>query len=122
MSCSISGVYNITCDQGATFSRTITWTDSANVAYNIASYTARMHVRETVNSASTIVELTTANGRITLGANAATQGQVSLLIAANTTANLTAGLYVYDLELVSSTGVVDRILEGNFKVKAEVTR
>lgn len=121
MSC-VAGTYNITCNQGATFSRTITWTDSARDPYNISTYTARMHVRETVNAASTIVELTTANGRITLGANVATQGQVSLLIAANTTANLTPGLYVYDLELVSSTGIVDRILEGNFKVSAEVTR
>jgi hypothetical protein len=121
MSC-VAGTYNITCNQGATFHRTITWTDSARDPYDIGNYTARMHVRTTANAASTIVELTTENGRITLGNTTATKGQVNLLIAANTTANLTAGLYVYDLELVSNTGVVDRILEGNFKVSAEVTR
>jgi hypothetical protein len=81
-----------------------------------------MQVRETVATATIIVELTTANGRITLGNTIATKGQVNLLIDATTTAGLAPGLYVYDLELVSNTGVVDRILEGNFKVSAEVTR
>lgn len=81
-----------------------------------------MHVRATVDASTTIIELTTANGRIALGNTVATKGQVTLTIAANTTTTLTPGLYVYDLELVSSTGVVDRILEGNFKVSAEVTR
>ena len=118
MTC-IAGTYNITCDQGATFSRTITWTDSARNPYNLTGYTARMHVRETANAASTITTLTTSNSRIALGGAA---GTVTLTIAATDTANLTAGLYVYDLELVSGAGVVSRIIEGNFKVKAEVTR
>ena len=122
MSCSIAGTYNITCSQGTTFRRTITWTDSARQPYDIGNYTARMQVRATVASTSIVLELTTANGRITLGNTAETKGQVNLLVSATTTAALTPGLYVYDLELVSSTGVVDRILEGNFKVSAEVTR
>lgn len=118
MTC-IAGLYNITCDQGATFSRTLTWTNSAKTPYNLTGYTARMHVRETVASASTIVELTTANSRISLGGAA---GTVTLTISAADTANLTPGKYVYDLELVSGGGVVSRIIEGNFVVKAEVTR
>jgi tRNA threonylcarbamoyladenosine modification (KEOPS) complex Pcc1 subunit len=119
MSCSISGVYNISCDQGATFSRVITWTDSARSPYNITGYTARMHVRSNVTANTTAITLTTANSRITLGGAA---GTVTLTIAATDTANLTAGLYVYDLELVSSANVVTRLIEGNFNVKAEVTR
>jgi tRNA threonylcarbamoyladenosine modification (KEOPS) complex Pcc1 subunit len=78
-----------------------------------------MHVRETVESANTIVQLTTANSRISLGGAA---GTVNLTIAATDTANLTPGLYVYDLELVSSANVVTRLIEGNFNVRAEVTR
>jgi hypothetical protein len=81
-----------------------------------------MHVRAAVDASTTIIELTTANGLITLGNTNATKGQITLTIAANTTAALVPGQYVYDLELVSSTGIVDRILEGNFKVSAEVTR
>jgi hypothetical protein len=119
MSCSIAGTYNITCNQGATFSRTITWTDSAKNAIDITGYTARMQVRTAANAASTVLELTTSNNRISLGGAA---GTVTLTVDAATTANLTPALYVYDLELVSGGGVVTRLIEGNFNVKAEVTR
>jgi hypothetical protein len=119
MTCSVAGVYNITCNQGATFQRTITWTDSARDPINLTSYTARMHVRTLANASTTILELTTENSRIALGGTA---GTVDLTVAANTTANLTPALYVYDLEVVSAGGVVTRLIEGNFNVKAEVTR
>lgn len=119
MSCAISGIYNITCDQGATFKRTITWTNQARVPYNLTGYTARMQVRSTIDSSTVILELTTANSRISLGGTA---GTVNLLVSATTTAALTPGLYVYDLELVSGGGEVTRLIEGNFNVRAEVTR
>lgn len=119
MSCSIAGTYNMTCNQGATLQRTITWTDPAKRPINLSGYTARMHVRATTESNTKVLELTTSNNRITLGGAA---GTVSLNVDANTTANLTPGLYVYDLELVSGGGEVTRLVEGNFNVKAEVTR
>jgi hypothetical protein len=78
-----------------------------------------MQVRANVESSTVILELTTSNSRITLGGTA---GTVDLLVPAATTANLTAGLYVYDLELVSGGGEVTRLIEGNFNVRAEVTR
>ena len=120
--CGPTGIHNFTCNQGATFSRTITWKDSANAAYDLNGYTARMHVRETINAANTIITLTTENSRITLGNTANTKGQITLTISAADTANLTPAIYVYDLEVVSGGGVVDRLIEGNFVVKAEVTR
>jgi len=119
MTCGIAGLYNITCQQGATFQRQITWTDSAKDPYNLTGYTARMQVRANTSSNTVIIELTTENNRITLGG---ATGTVDLLISAANTATLTAGQYVYDLELVSGGGVVTRLLEGNFKVSAEVTR
>jgi hypothetical protein len=119
MSCATAGIYNFICNQGATFRRELTWTDSSNVAINITSYTARMHVRANVNANTTLVVLTTENGRISLGG---TNGKVNLLIDAETTANIIPGLYVYDLEMISSGNEVTRLIEGNFKVTAEVTR
>jgi hypothetical protein len=78
-----------------------------------------MHVRTTAAATTTLVELTTTNSRIALGGIA---GTVTLTISATDTAALTPGKYVYDLELVSGGGIVSRIIEGNFIVKAEVTR
>ncbi len=79
-----------------------------------------MHVRETVESASTILELTTANSRITLGGSS---GTVTMTVSAADMAAVPEGKYVYDLEIVAPvTGVVNRLIQGNFVVRPEVTR
>jgi hypothetical protein len=109
----------MTCNQGATLKRTITWTDSAKNPINLTGFTARMQVRAATSSSSVILELTTANNRVSLGG---ADGTVNLLVAASDTAQLAPGQYVYDLELVSLGGEVTRLVEGNFVVKAEVTR
>jgi hypothetical protein len=109
-------------DQGATFSRRIIWkTDTANpLPVDVTGYSARMHVRRTKNADSTIVELTTENGRIALGE---TDGRVDLFLDAGTTTTIPApATYFYDLEMVAGDGFVTRLIEGKLKVKPEVTR
>lgn len=117
--CPPAGIYNIVADQGATLSRVITWRDSAKNPYNNTGYSARMHVRSTVDSSAVILELTTVNGRISLGG---VNGQVTLNVSATTMTSVAGGKYVYDLELVSPAGVVTRLVQGNFVVRGEVTR
>ena len=110
--------YDITIEQGATFSQVVTYKESG-VAINLTGYTARMQVRATLESASTLVELTTANSRIALGGAA---GTITLTISATDTAALTAGRGVYDLELVSGSGIVTRLLQGVCTISRNVTR
>ena len=118
--CPPAGLYNIVADQGATLSRTITWKTSAKVAINVTGYTARMHVRATVDASTTLLVLTTENTCITLGGAA---GTVTMTVPASVTANLTPGIHVYDLELIAPvSGVVSRLVQGNFVVRPEVTR
>lgn len=114
-----AGKYQIVADQGATFSRVLTWKDSTNTAINLTGYTARMHIRQEYESTSIVLTLTTENGRISLGGAA---GTVTLTIDATTMAAVTAKTYVYDLELVSGAGVVTRLVMGTFTVRREVTR
>lgn len=111
------GYYNFTTGQGETFTRTVTWKINTT-AVDITGYTARMQVRKTHRSSTADVSLTHASG-LTLGGAA---GTIDITITAATTAALTAGQYVYDLELVSASGVVTRVLEGTFTLTAEVTR
>jgi hypothetical protein len=113
-----AGRYDITCEQGATFTLTLQWLDENEVAVDLTGYTARMHVRKTVKSSTTLIELTTANNRIVL---TPLTGTIDLVLTATETAGLTDG-GVYDLELVSPGGVVQRILEGKFTLSREVTR
>jgi tRNA threonylcarbamoyladenosine modification (KEOPS) complex Pcc1 subunit len=113
-----AGGYDMVCEQGATFSRVFTWADENEVPVDLTGYTARMHVRTAVGTATTTIELTTANSRITLGGAA---GTITLQLTATDTAALAAKRYVYDLELVSGA-TVTRLLQGAFTVSPEVTR
>lgn len=109
---------DLTCDQGATFTRVLTWLDDDGIAVNLAGYTARMQVRSDHESATVLLSLTTENGGITLGGSA---GTVTLSATATATAALESGEHVYDLELVSGA-VVTRLMQGCFVVDPEVTR
>lgn len=114
------GIYNIVADQGATLRETVVWKDSARSVINVTGYTARMHVRLAIESNSTVLILTTENGRISVIGN---QGRFDLTVSAADMTAVTAGKYVYDLEVIApATGVVNRLMQGNFIVQREVTR
>jgi len=113
-----AGLYNFAAEQGATLARTILYTDADEVETDLTGYTAAMQVRPTAASATVTLELTTENGRITLGGAA---GTVDILVSAATMEAITPGKYYYDLELYSGATVI-RLIEGTFTVKAEVTR
>jgi hypothetical protein len=123
----LAGIYNMTCQQGATFSRVITNkypdpnsppSDPTYLLYNLTGFQARMQVRRTVDSATVLVTLTNSNGGIILGG---VDGTIEITISAADTALLTSS-GVYDLEIVSGTGVVSRVLQGEWRLSPEVTR
>lgn len=115
-----AGLYTLNIDQGATLSLVLTWKDSDGNLVNLTGYTARMTLRPTYSSSTTILSLTTANSRISLGGVA---GTITLTVDATTTAALSAPQSgVYDLELVSGSGVVTRLIQGTFNVSPEATR
>lgn len=135
----VAGRYNITCQQGSTFDLQLTlqYTNPdypANCAnpnicpeflvWDLTGYTARMQVRKYVDSATAIASLTTENlssFRITLGNPDPEDGTIALFIRAeDTRAIATSG--VYDIEIISPTNEVDRILQGEFILSQEVTR
>lgn len=114
-----AGTYNIVADQGATFSRQLTWKDTAGSAVNLTGYTGRMQLRSQIDATgAAVLELTTENNRIVLGGTA---GTIDLSVAATAMADVVASTYVYDLELVSGS-VVTRLVQGTFEVRGEVTR
>lgn len=113
-----AGQYNIVADQGATFSRNLHWKDVNGNAIDITGYTARMQVRQKYTSSTTVLNLVSPTD-ITLGGNS---GTIVVTASATATAAITAGEYVYDLEMVSSAGIVTRLLQGTFELRPEVTR
>ncbi len=111
--------YNLKVEQGTTYgSPVITWKDGAGEPMDLTGYTARMHVRGKIADTTTLLELTTENGRIILGG---ALGTVRLHLTATDTAAITWSEGVYDLELVNGS-YVKRFLEGKISVSKEVTR
>ena len=112
-----AGIYHFTCEQGATFTRDVEVTNFDDSIRILAGFTARMQVRKDLAAASALVELTTENGGISITPNT---GTVSLSISAADTAALQFS-GIYDLELIGSTAIVERLLQGNFNLDAHVT-
>lgn len=113
----MAGQYKILVDQGSTWNLSLRWLDSNGAPVNLTGYAARMHIRESCDASTIIENLTTENGGITVTSS----GYVNLTLTATETAAMTAGDYVYDVELVVDT-TVTRILEGELTVRCEVTR
>lgn len=115
----LAGRYNFVCDQGSTFERTVDIKTPDGEVFSLTGYTGRMHVRREVDSATTLIELTTANGRLAING---ALGRITLTLAPADTAALTRGGY-YDIEIVqTSTGKVYKVLRGEFRLEKEVTR
>jgi hypothetical protein len=104
---------NIVIDQGTTFSTVITLADENGDAINLTGYSANSQIRKHYSSSNS------QSFSISLGG---TLGTVTLSLTSTQTSNLVAGRYVYDVEVVSTSNVVSRIVEGIVTVTPEVTR
>lgn len=115
----MAGRYDILCEQGATLVRTLSVKDDTGLPVVLTGYSARMQVRRTHEAKTAVVELSSANGRITIVANS---GTVGLGLTDEITSTLPVGTFVYDLVLTDSSGAAMRLIEGKFIVAAGVTR
>lgn len=111
--------YQLTIYQGATFRAPFRWSAGDPPApVDLTGCTAKMQVREKLESPDVLLELTTENGGIALGAD----GSVTLFLSDTTTAAIQWRAGVYDLEIKFTDGDVRRLLFGAVKVVPEVTR
>lgn len=110
----MAAVSNLYIDQGTTYSVTITVTNDAGTARNLTGYTARSQLRKSY--------YTTSNTTFTVSINNPSEGEIDLSLSAAQTANIKAGRYVYDVELVSNTNTIERIVEGIITVYPEATK
>ena len=117
-----AGKYDITIEQGATFTLPISYKDSNDQPFLLATgYTARMRIKESVGGtllAST--ESGDSTGATITIALASSGNNITISMTADNTAALNFDHAVYDLELVSGSQV-DRIIQGRVKLAKEVT-
>ena len=112
----MSAKYNLVCDQATTFNFQFQILNN-QTPLNLTGYTGTMTVRPFVGASTTTVVASTANGRMVL---TALTGRINITIDAETTGNIAAGRYAYDLVLDSGAEIT-RILEGKFVVTGAVT-
>jgi len=105
---------NLILDQGSDFSVTINYNNDDGSPKDLTGYTARSQMRRSYYSI--------ANTSFTANISDAQNGEITISLLSNVSANVKAGRYVYDLEVVSNTNVVTRVIEGIVTVMPEVTR
>lgn len=114
----ISGIYNFTVDQGATFSRRISITNADGSIFDLTDYSARMQIRRDIAATAVMLELTTDNGLLTVNGSA---GTIDIYMPPSSTEQLDRD-GVYDLEIYDPSGSVYRPIRGAVRVNLEVTR
>ena len=105
----------LTIEQGANLTSTVTVSDNQGDSVNLATYSASSELRKSYYSTSaTVIKAT-----ITGNAN----GEITLSMTAANTALLSPGRYVYDLTITNSVdNSVTRVVEGTAVVLPSVTR
>lgn len=113
----MSGKYSMEVDKGSVF-RLIFTIKTNETPWNLTGYTAEMKIRKNSSTGAVLKTLNTTNGKIALGGTA---GTVTITMSSSETDVLPVGRHVYDLELVSGGGEVNRVLEGRLLVNRGVT-
>jgi len=109
-----AGYQELFLEQGTDFTTTITLDDVDGLPYNLVDITAKSQIRKSYYSTSP-----TATFNITIPTP--TNGVIILQLNHETTSNIAAGRYVYDVVIKDNENTVTRVLEGIVNVIPQVT-
>ena len=127
-----AGKYSFAIEQGSTVDFEIAYKDSNGDPIDLTDYQARMQIRPSKGSDTTIITLSSSleygdgtglNMSGSDGINPPTSGTIGIFISANTSSLFDFNEAVYDLEIVSGSTypIVTRLIEGNVRLIKEVT-
>jgi hypothetical protein len=107
-------IVNFYVEAGASFSRSVTYTNDDGTLFDLSDYTAELQVRQTVTSATKALTIIP-----TIDDETAT---ISWAFTPTQTSTLTAPSYVYAMELTKDDGSVIRLIQGSLTISPEVVR
>ena len=111
-----AAVYNLVIDQGSDFAIDLTIKELGS-AKDLTGYSARAQMRSTRTATSIAASFTCTV------LSPPTNGIVKMQLANAVSSALTAGRYIYDLEIhTSGNAVVRRLIQGEVTLNPEVTR
>jgi hypothetical protein len=105
---------NLTVDQGSHFLAYVDVTDASGNALNLNGYTVAGQIRKTYSSLTAV--------SFSASVSNALGGTISLALGDTVTNAMKPGRYVYDVEILSSSGTRTRVLEGQVEVTPGVTQ
>ncbi len=106
---------NFSIDQGADFSKNFTVTTDGSTAYDISDLTLQAQMRKSFDSSS-------AAATFTASGVTGSSGIYKLVLSNSTTADITAGRYVYDVELILADSTIEKVHYGIVTVNPEATK
>lgn len=109
-------VYDITLEQGTTFSLTVLLKKPTKTPFDLSGYIGRSQIRKTHADTNILASFAVSIP------SPQKDGKVIMSLTDEQTAALNFIYGVYDLELESPTGEVTRILQGKVTLSPEVTR
>ena len=119
----MSGRYDITIEQGATFCLPMTIKNHDGSHFDLTNWTGRGQIRKSHRATTVICSFVfTYHDRLKGKMEAGLSDEVTQQIPAGEVVTDPRSKYVYDIEIENTTGQVKRLLEGNAYVSPEVTR
>lgn len=124
-----SGKYNFVVEQGSQHEVSFRYKLANGNYQNLTGYRVRMAVKDHISDEEFVYRATsnsTADSGYAEHFTIPTQadddlGKFTLIIPSGITDGFTFNQGVYDIELVDSTGIATRLVEGKFKIKPQVT-
>lgn len=124
-----AGKYNFIIEQGSQHEVSFRYKLASGSYQSLTGYRVRMSVKDHITDTTYVYRATsdsTADSGYAQDFTIPTQagddiGVFTLTIADSTTTNFTFNQGVYDLELIDSGDNVERLLEGKFKIKPQVS-
>lgn len=121
-----AGRLDILFEAGTTWTKTIAWKDAAGTLVDTTGYGVKMQIRANVDDELPALEMSTANGLITVGrVNYPGVNEYNIKWSAppgTTDAVEDFGRGVYDLEVTDGLGAITRLINGFCFYSPQVTR
>lgn len=108
-------ISNLFIDQGSDFSAIVTLNNQNGTPINLTDFLVKSQFRKSYQSSTAVT--------FTVTVHNALQGKIRIQLPADSSSNVAAGRYLYDVEITSSlTSEKKRVLEGIVVLTPEITK
>jgi hypothetical protein len=109
----VAASHTFSVEKGADVSWLLSASNPSGVHVDHTGYTVNMHVKDSFDSSSSLLDLTTGNGRVTINGS----GDIVFTLSSALTSTLSFDRGVYTIKITDGGGLNNFYLTGNFLVR-----